>query len=123
MGAVEFHPYVPAADVFPYCDWTICHGGQNTIVQSLMNGVPLLVFPGPIFERRFNARKIQQVGAGLMREVNKFTVEWISRAFESQPACALKASQLIKRIHFFGGANTAVEAMDARRSHKRANGD
>jgi UDP:flavonoid glycosyltransferase YjiC (YdhE family) len=51
VGAVEFQPYVSAADYLPFCDWTICHGGQNTIIQSLVNDVPLLIFPGPIFRR------------------------------------------------------------------------
>lgn len=112
IGAVEFRPYVPAADVLPYCDWTICHGGQNTIIQSLMNRVPLLVFPGPIFERRYNARKVQEMGAGRMGEVNDFTAEWIVRALEKQPGCAVKAGQLSARIHSYGGAKTAVEAME-----------
>ncbi|MGD8604565.1 MAG: glycosyltransferase, partial [Anaerolineales bacterium] len=62
---VYFHPYVPAEELLPMCDWTICHGGQNTIIQSLLYDVPLLIFPGPIFERRYNARKVQEAGAGL----------------------------------------------------------
>jgi hypothetical protein len=113
IGAVEFRPYVPAVDVLPYCDWMICHGGQNTIVQSLMNDVPLLIFPGPIFERRFNARKVQETGAGLMGEVNEFNVEWIVKALEKQPACAGKAAQLGMCIRSYGGARAAVEAMQA----------
>lgn len=111
IGAVEFRPYVPAADVLPYCDWTICHGGQNTIIQSLLNGVPLLVFPGPIFERRYNARKVQAAGAGLMGELNEFTPEWIGSALNNQTACAEKASQLSERIRAYGGAPAAVDAM------------
>lgn len=77
-----------------------------------MNGVPLLVFPGPIFERRFNARKIQQAGAGVMGEANEFTVEWILQAIEKQPACALKASQLREHIRSYGGAKAAVKTME-----------
>lgn len=64
IGAVEFRPYVPAADILPAADWTICHGGQNTIAQSLLHNVPLLMFPGLIFERRYNAAKTQPAGAG-----------------------------------------------------------
>jgi UDP:flavonoid glycosyltransferase YjiC (YdhE family) len=84
-----------------------------------MNGVPLLVFPGPIFECRFNARKIQETGAGLMGEVNEFTVDWIARALENQPACAGKAAQLGTRIRSLGGAKAAVEAMQGWISHDR----
>lgn len=89
--------------------------GINSLPWKLLNratsDVPLLIFPGPIFERRFNARKIKQAGAGLMGEVNEFTVEWINRALENQPAYALKALQLGERIRSYGGAKAAVKAM------------
>jgi hypothetical protein len=42
--------------------------------------VPLILFPGPIFERRFNARKIQNNGAGQMGELPNFTEEWLQAA-------------------------------------------
>jgi UDP:flavonoid glycosyltransferase YjiC (YdhE family) len=111
IGGVEFLPYVPAANVLPHCDWTICHGGQNTITQSLINGVPLMIFPGPIFERRFNARKVQATGAGLMGELNEFTAEWIEAALEKQNSCAGDAIQLGRKIRSYGGALEAIKAM------------
>jgi UDP:flavonoid glycosyltransferase YjiC (YdhE family) len=73
IGAVEFRSYVPAGDILPAADWTICHGGQNTIVQSLLHNVPLLLFPGPIFERRYNAAKTQAAAAGRSCELSDFT--------------------------------------------------
>lgn len=77
-GAVFYYPYVPAQKILPYCDWTICHGGQNTITESLLNGVPLIIFPGNIWERRYNAEKIRQAGAGKMGEAKDFNTQWIS---------------------------------------------
>ena len=111
LGAVEFHPYVPAEVVLPLCDWTICHGGQNTIIQSLLHGVPLIIFPGPIFERRYNARKVEEAGAGLMGEVNEFTVEWLQASFEHQRKYASQAAALGERIRSYGGASAALEAI------------
>ncbi len=109
IGAVEFYPYVSAADYLPFCDWTICHGGQNTIIQSLVNDVPLLIFPGPIFERRFNARKIQAAGAGLMGEANEFTREWLHAALAKQATCAEKATQLGMIIRSCGGQSQPLK--------------
>lgn len=109
IGNVEFLPYVPAEAVLPYCDWTLCHGGQNTIIQSLRSGVPLLLFPGPIFERRYNARKVVQAGAGLMGEVDQFTIGWFQNAFEQQLSASEQARALSRRIQSFGGAMTAIE--------------
>jgi len=118
IGGMEFYPYVPAAYVLPHCDWTICHGGQNTIIQSLINDVPLMIFPGPIFERRFNARKIQATGAGLMGELNEFTAEWIEAALEKQIICAENAIQLGRKIRSYGGALKAIRAMELWREER-----
>jgi hypothetical protein len=112
IGGVEFLPYVPAAEILPSCAWTICHGGQNTIVQSLLNGVPLMVFPGPIFERRFNARRVQELGAGRMGELNEFTAHWLRTALEGQAACAVRAESLGERFRNYGGAAAAIQAIE-----------
>jgi UDP:flavonoid glycosyltransferase YjiC (YdhE family) len=112
LGTVAFYPYVPADDLLPQCDWTICHGGQNTIIQSLYYSVPLLIFPGPIFERRYNAQKVEQAGAGRMGEVDQFTVEWLRASLERQSESAAGAVMLGKRIRSYGGAAAAVEAIE-----------
>ena len=111
-GMVRFYPYVPADVLLPQCDWTICHGGQNTIIQSLMHGVPLLIFPGAIFERRYNAQKVEQAGAGRMGEANEFTVEWLQASLGHQPEYATRATALGKRIRSYGGATAAVAAIE-----------
>jgi len=110
---VEFHPYLPADTILPFCDWTICHGGQNTIIQSLQHGVPLLVFPGPIFERRFNARKVQENGAGAMGELPDFTVAWLKAAFSQQEKYAGQANRLGKQMNAYGGAAAGIQALEA----------
>ncbi len=113
VGNVTFQPYVSADTLLPHCAWCICHGGQNTIIQSLRHGVPLLVFPGPIFERRFNGRKVQEAGAGLMGEIPNFEPEWLLAALEKQDACAANARELGEKIQALGGAVHAVEAIAA----------
>ncbi len=111
LEGVEFHPYLPAEALLPRCDWTICHGGQNTIIQSLLHGVPLIIFPGPIFERRFNAQKVEAAQAGLMGEVNQFTPVWLRAAFKRQAEFASQAAALGKRLRSYGGAPAAVDAI------------
>jgi len=111
-AGVSFLPYIPAAQVLPYCDWTLCHGGQNTIIQSLQNSVPLIVFPGPIFERRYNARKVAQNGAGYMGELPEFTSEWFAAQLDRHSECAQHAVELAKKINALGGARAAVNALE-----------
>jgi len=110
-GGVSFRPYVPADLLLPRCEWTICHGGQNTIIQSLLHGVPLIIFPGPIFERRYNARKVEEAGVGVMGEVNQFTAAWLRNALERREACAARAAVLGERLRSYGGPVAAVKAM------------
>jgi zeaxanthin glucosyltransferase len=37
--------HLPQADVLPLCDLVVCHGGNNTVTESLEACVPLLVAP------------------------------------------------------------------------------
>jgi UDP:flavonoid glycosyltransferase YjiC (YdhE family) len=55
----------------------INHGGQNSMVDGLLHGVPQIVVPGKIFERRYNAEKLAENNAGRWIESNDFTPEKI----------------------------------------------
>lgn len=111
IGGVRFQRYVPADAVLPQCDWVISHGGQNTIIQSLLHGVPLILFPGPIFERRFNAQKVQEAGAGWMAERYQFTRDRLDYMLQTQENRAAHAIQLGARIQSYGGADEAIQAI------------
>jgi UDP:flavonoid glycosyltransferase YjiC (YdhE family) len=111
-GGVEFRPYIPVEALLPQSDWMICHGGQNSIIQALRRDVPLLIFPGPIFERRFNARKVQEAGAGRMGEIDDFNPDWLRRALTQQTTFAQSARNLGEKIRSGGGAEAAVQAIE-----------
>jgi UDP:flavonoid glycosyltransferase YjiC (YdhE family) len=111
IGNVNFMPYIDAQAVLPHCDWTLCHGGQNTIIQSLMNSVPLMIFPGSSYERRFNAGKVQSAGAGWMGEEDEFNLEWLRASLASYPICVPQAARLGHVIRSYGGASAAVDAI------------
>jgi UDP:flavonoid glycosyltransferase YjiC (YdhE family) len=111
IGNVKFMPYIDTQAVLPYCDWTLCHGGQNTIIQSLMNSVPLMIFPGSNYERRFNAGKVQSAGAGWMGELDEFNLEWLRASLASYPICVPQAARLGHVIRSYGGASAAVDAI------------
>ncbi len=114
IGGVRFQHYVPAEEVMPYCDWVICHGGQNTIAQSLLNGVPLIIFPGPIFERRFNAMKAQEAGAGWKLEKGQFNKEALEKLLPTQVERAACAVTLGRRIRSYRGPEGAIRAIQER---------
>ena len=112
VGSVEFCNYVSAAQLLPHCDWTICHGGHNTIIQSLLHHVPLLVFPGAIFERRFNASMVENTRCGVMGEVVDFTPSWINSKLKLQEELGKNAKQMGRKLQTYKGAKAAVEAIE-----------
>jgi UDP:flavonoid glycosyltransferase YjiC (YdhE family) len=120
IGGVTFAPYVPVEQLLPRTDFVLCHGGQNTIIQALRAGVPLLFVPGPVFERRYNAEKTVTAGAGLMSERGAFSAGWLLDAFEHRAELAAAAAVLRDQIQGAGGATAAVTALaDHARSGSR----
>lgn len=55
----------------------INHGGQNSIMTGLIYGVPQIVCPGNVFERRYNAASIANLKAGVSLETKDFNAEMI----------------------------------------------
>lgn len=53
----------------------INHGGQNSVVDGLLHGVPQLIIPGKVFERRYNARSVVDNKAGAGLSYKNFTPE------------------------------------------------
>ena len=111
-GNVSFVSYAPANRILPHCDCVICHGGLNTITQSLEAGVPLLLFPGPIFERRFNAAAVARNGAGAFGELGQFTPRWLGVQIARRREYAAAARKLSGRFAT-GGADAAVRRIVA----------
>ncbi len=120
IGAVEFRPYVPADDILPDADWTICHGGQNTVVQSLLHDVPLLIFPGPIFERRYNAAKIQAAAAGRLCELSDFAPESLRALLAQRDRYTAGAAGLGEVLRASSGPDGAIDALEQLAASARA---
>lgn len=53
----------------------INHGGQNSVMDGLLHGVPQILIPGKVFERRYNARCIEENKAGVVIEHQAFDPE------------------------------------------------
>jgi hypothetical protein len=112
IGNVRFMPYLPSEEILPRAELTICHAGLNTITQSIEAGVPLLLFPGPIFERRFNASKVAENGAGFMGELSDFNAAWIRDKFERRAELRDGTARLKASFARMGGASDAVKAAE-----------
>lgn len=59
----------------------INHGGQNSIVDGLLHGVPQIMVPGKVFERKYNAESVADADAGIVIDFVCNTVVQIMQSF------------------------------------------
>ncbi|SEG11401.1 Glycosyl transferase family 1 [Eubacterium ruminantium] len=60
----------------------INHGGQNSMVDGLLHGVPQIVVPGKVFERKYNAACIMDNHAGMVIRQNNFNARIVRETAE-----------------------------------------
>lgn len=116
-GAVHFAPYFDAQQIVPLSTYVFSHGGINTVMQALSHGVPLVMVPGAILERRHNAHEVTAVYCGLEVQVEDFTVPYLSsllldRTQERQ--LRLNAQRHQRLIKEAGGMKRAFNEMERR---------
>ena len=58
-------PYVPQLEVLARASAFVSHGGMNSVNESLMHGVPLLVIP-QMGEQHINGKRVEELKAGLL---------------------------------------------------------
>ena len=55
----------------------INHGGQNSMIDGLIYGVPQLICPGRVFERIYNGKSVENLGAAKVLTLDEFKSEII----------------------------------------------
>ena len=70
---IQTAPYFDFQKLLPQSVLYINHGGQNSVSCGLIYGVPQLICAGKVFERKYNARSIVKIGAGLEISYREFT--------------------------------------------------
>ena len=89
----------------------INHGGQNSITDGLIHGVPQIVVPGKIFERKYNAEGIEINHAGAIIPSTEFTPDIIrntaDQLIDSEMICD-NARKLGEKLLSAGGVETIL---------------
>lgn len=89
----------------------INHGGQNSIADGLIHGVPQIVIPGKVFERRYNAECIERNNAGTLIPEGEFTSDIIRENAErliGSEAVRNNAMELGAKLLHAGGTETII---------------
>ena len=94
----------------------INHGGQNSVIDGLIHGVPQVMVPGKVFERKFNAKSVADNGAGIILPYDEFRTESLRNAAaqlaESEKA-QKKAAALGAKLMAAGGVQTIARILDS----------
>lgn len=86
-------------------------------MDGIAYGVPQLVCPGRVFERRFNAEAAVRCGIGISLEHDRFDAENVRRALEDLLENAAEhrraAETLRSRLGALGGADRVIDLIEA----------
>jgi MGT family glycosyltransferase len=112
-GNVLTRARVPQLELLPRMCAVICHGGHNTVCESLWHGVPLVVAPirddQPIV-----AAQVTDAGAGVRLRFTRAGHDQVGAALDrvlTDPAYALAAGRIGASFRAAGGARSAAQAL------------
>ena len=107
--------YAPQLELVRRSALTISHGGLNTALESLAQGVPMVVMPVAYDQPGVGAR-VEWSGAGRSIPIGGLTVDRLRDAVRTvlgNPAYRERASQLRTSIEAADGLNRAADLIEA----------
>jgi hypothetical protein len=101
--------------LMPDCVAFINHGGQNSIMTGLIYGVPQIIFPGKVFERKYNAHSIENIGAGFQCAESDFNSEAIStiiQKLKTELDYKSNSGRIGKELLKLGGVSQVIDVLE-----------
>ena len=108
---IHIAPYWDFEELLETAALFINHGGQNSIIDGLIHGVPQIVVPGKIFERRYNAGCIENNNAGAVVSSKEFTPDIIRSTADqliNSKIISDNAQKLGEKLLSAGGVETIL---------------
>jgi MGT family glycosyltransferase len=107
-------PYVPQLALLPKVDTVVCHGGHNTVCESLAHGVPL-VLAAVRDDQPIVADQVMRAGAGVRVKFGRVTAPMLQEAVAevlSQPTYRAAARRLGDALSAAGGPSVAADRLE-----------
>ena len=114
LGNIHIASHFNFQKLLPECLLFIHHGGQNSMTDALIYGVPQLICAGKVFERKYNASSIVRSGAGLEIPCQDFTGRNIKAAFEkiiSDESYQTNAAKIGQILLSLGGTKKIIQTL------------
>ena len=108
------HAFVPQAQVLAETDVAVLHGGLNTVLDALAQGVPVVVLP-LAFEQSAIAARVKRAGAGRVAKAWKAGTGRLTRLIGDvlrEPPYAEAAARLRDEIRAAGGVKRAADIVE-----------
>ncbi|MBZ4192498.1 glycosyltransferase [Niabella beijingensis] len=70
---------VPQLELLPHLQAVVCHGGHNTVCETLSHGLPMVVIP-IAYDQSHVAGRVVRTGAGLRLNFNRFRAQHLRDA-------------------------------------------
>ncbi|MCX2453789.1 glycosyltransferase [Pedobacter sp. PLR] len=105
---------VPQLDLLPHLDGVVCHGGHNTVCETLTAGLPMVVVP-IAYDQSHVAGRVVRVGAGLRLNFNRFKAKHLKESVEEilNNMSYKEAAMLIgDSFREAGGTETAADLLE-----------
>ncbi len=113
---------VPQLDLLPYLDAVVCHGGHNTVCETLMHGLPMVVIP-IAYDQSHVAGRVFRVGAGERLNFNRFKASHLKEAVNKvmQDSSYKMAAEEIKQSFTDAGGTASAAGLLEALSQKTSN--
>jgi MGT family glycosyltransferase len=111
---ITIQRWVPQSEVLRRAALFISHGGLNSVHDALYCGVPLLLVPQQE-EQAFNARRVVELGAGLMlenRQVSAPALRSLSARLLAEASFKAQAQRIGATLREAGGAARAADEVE-----------
>ncbi|WP_343522338.1 nucleotide disphospho-sugar-binding domain-containing protein [Pedobacter sp.] len=105
---------VPQLELLPHLDAVVCHGGHNTVCETLMNGLPMVVIP-IAYDQSHVAGRVFRVGAGERLNFNRFKSDHLKEAVNKvlqNDSYKLAAEQIKQSFIEAGGTESAADLLE-----------
>ena len=106
---------VPQLELLPHLDAVVCHGGHNTVCETLMNGLPMVVIP-IAYDQSHVAGRVFRVGAGERLNFNRFKASHLKEAVNKvlqNDSYKIAAEQIKLSFIQAGGTESAADLLEA----------